>query len=137
MEPIGATEHEQPKLPFGRGVVTVGEHMPESPSVPAEIRRLEDAEIRITWTDGHVGTYPNRYLRAACQCAQCRGAQTAVNIADDIRALEIEPVGRYAIGIRWSDGHGTGIYTWSLLREICPCSVCESGGGGCGHVRPR
>jgi DUF971 family protein len=27
-------------------------------------------------------------------------------------------MGSYAIGIRFSDGHDSGIYTWTWLREI-------------------
>jgi DUF971 family protein len=26
-------------------------------------------------------------------------------------------VGSYAVQIRWSDGHDTGIYTWQNLRD--------------------
>jgi DUF971 family protein len=29
-------------------------------------------------------------------------------------------VGNYAIRIRFSDGHDTGIYSWAYLREIDP-----------------
>ncbi|MCP4067565.1 MAG: DUF971 domain-containing protein, partial [Phycisphaeraceae bacterium] len=31
-----------------------------------------------------------------------------------------EPVGNYAIRIRFSDGHSSGIYAWSYLRSIEP-----------------
>ncbi|MFI5304933.1 MAG: hypothetical protein ACHQYP_09090 [Nitrospiria bacterium] len=24
----------------------------------------------------------------------------------------------------WSDGHSTGIYSFDLLRKICPCESC-------------
>ncbi len=36
----------------------------------------------------------------------------------DIDVVGADPVGRYAIRIRFSDGHATGLYTWTLLREI-------------------
>ena len=26
--------------------------------------------------------------------------------------------------LTWSDGHGTGIYRFDFLREICPCEKC-------------
>jgi len=29
-------------------------------------------------------------------------------------------VGNYAIRIDWSDDHGSGIYSFQYLREICP-----------------
>lgn len=35
----------------------------------------------------------------------------------------VEPVGHYALRIRFNDGHDTGIYTWSYLRGLC-----ETGG---------
>lgn len=36
----------------------------------------------------------------------------------------IEAVGNYALLLRWSDGHDTGIWGWSRLRELCPCEAC-------------
>ena len=45
-------------------------------------------------------------------------------------AESIKPVGNYAISIAYSDGHGTGIYRYDFLREICPCEQC----GGVGDV---
>lgn len=35
-----------------------------------------------------------------------------------LTAIGAELVGRYAIRIRFSDGHDTGIYSWSCLREL-------------------
>jgi DUF971 family protein len=35
-----------------------------------------------------------------------------------VHPLKIEPVGRYAIQIDWSDGHSTGIYPFRRLREL-------------------
>ena len=29
-----------------------------------------------------------------------------------------EPVGRYALRIRFDDGHDTGLYTWPYLRQL-------------------
>ena len=37
----------------------------------------------------------------------------------DIHAERIDPVGSYAIQIRWSDGHDTGLYSWRYLYELC------------------
>ena len=31
---------------------------------------------------------------------------------------EIEPVGNYAVVLRFDDGHDTGIYSWDLLYEL-------------------
>jgi DUF971 family protein len=35
-------------------------------------------------------------------------------------------VGTYGIRIRWSDGHGTGIYTFEILRALCGCPRCSA-----------
>ena len=37
---------------------------------------------------------------------------------EDVHPLKIQPVGRYAIQIDWSDGHSTGIYSFSRLRAL-------------------
>lgn len=42
----------------------------------------------------------------------------------NIDLQQIEQLGSYALQFFWSDGHSTGIYTWSLLREACPCAIC-------------
>ncbi|HYO67017.1 MAG TPA: DUF971 domain-containing protein, partial [Archangium sp.] len=31
---------------------------------------------------------------------------------------QVQPVGNYALTFVFSDGHGTGIYPWKLLREM-------------------
>jgi len=38
--------------------------------------------------------------------------------------MHLEPVGNYAIAFSWKDGHDTGIYTFRLLRGLCPCEDC-------------
>ena len=98
---------------------------------PVEIRRVEDREIHVTWSDGHRSVFPNKVLRERCPCAGCVHELTGQRLLDprsvrpDIRAEEIALVGRYAIRVRWSDGHATGIYTFRKLREWCPCEACR------------
>ncbi len=66
----------------------------------------------------------NRDVRAACQCAACVEEYTGEQLLDpstipsDIQAKSITPLGNYAVSIAWSDGHGSGIFTWDRLREI-------------------
>jgi len=42
------------------------------------------------------------------------------NYAKPLSALSAELVGNYALRIDWSDEHGSGIYSFQYLREICP-----------------
>ena len=94
-----------------------------------EVRRLpEEGRLRLTWSDGHAAEYDYDYLRGWCPCAGCQG-HTALKIRfqappQPVTAESIKPVGNYAISIAFSDGHGTGIYRYELLRGICPCGRC-------------
>ncbi len=94
---------------------------------PEEIGQAGPAELRIRWRDGHESLYPVRTLRLACRCAHCVEEMTgrplldASRVPEDVRPLRLWPIGRYAVQIAWSDGHDTGIYTFELLRSLCPC----------------
>lgn len=101
---------------------------------PLEIERLGDHGLRIAWDDGHVSTFTNFELRWCCSCALCVDELTGVrrlrreDIAADIRPTALELVGHYAVHITWSDGHAAGIYTFTRLRDSCPCQGCRRAG---------
>jgi len=62
-------------------------------------------------------------LRVLSPSAEVQGhsPEQRVTVAGkkDVAISRIEPVGNYAIRIVFDDGHETGIYTWSYLRELC------------------
>ncbi len=97
---------------------------------PTEIRREGKTHIVVTWADGHISNFTNHGLRAGCQCASCVDEWSREPILDpnsipaDIYADEIQVVGSYAVQPSWSDGHTTGIYSFTLLRRLCPCEEC-------------
>src|SRR3989304_5016230 len=35
--------------------------------------------------------------------------------------VSLEAVGNYALLPVWADGHRYGIYSWDMLRRLCPC----------------
>ena len=80
-------------------------------------------ELRILWPGGPEVTIPAVRLRDLCPCAGCVEEGTGRKMLDpatipaDIRPVDVQAVGNYAIQIHWSDGHSTGIYTWQVLRE--------------------
>ena len=43
----------------------------------------------------------------------------------DVAPRGIQPVGRYAIQISWSDGHDTGIYPFERLRGLADDGLLE------------
>ena len=91
---------------------------------PTRIESFPNSEIGVVWADGHESYFRGYDLRCACTCAMCVEETTGRPLLDrttvprDVRAEEIHRVGRYGIGIRWSDGHDTGIYAFTRLRAI-------------------
>jgi DUF971 family protein len=95
---------------------------PQDKRVPKAIRRRPGG-LEIDWGgDGNIAFVPARALRLACPCAGCIDEMTRRKILDpatvpaDVSVESMELVGAYGLKIRWSDGHGTGIYTFELLR---------------------
>ncbi len=84
----------------------------------------------IDWADGHKGVYPHDVLRGYCPCAGCQGHSGEIRFLetrDDQREIEdFETVGTYALGIKWFDGHASGIYSFKYLRWLCQCDACRS-----------
>jgi DUF971 family protein len=90
--------------------------------VDIEIQRTTD--VRITYADGEVLKVTVETLRAICPCATCRGWRERGEDAwprpghpATITVAGAELVGAWGLSIRWSDGHDTGIYAWSVLRD--------------------
>ena len=44
---------------------------------------------------------------------------------DPNRAKDVHLVGRYAVGVTWSDDHGS-IFPFERLRRDCPCGDCAA-----------
>jgi DUF971 family protein len=100
--------------------------------VPYAINRRDDG-LLIEWDQaGHEALYPARALRLACPCAACVEEMTGRPLLDqasvgaDVRPVSVALVGGYGLRVQWSDGHGTGIYTFERLRRSCPCKVCRT-----------
>ncbi len=91
---------------------------------PKEVDTKDAHVTVITWDDGKVARYPNRYLRSMCPCAQCVNEVTGermVNVETidpEVRIMGVAPVGRYALHFQWSDGHGTGLYSFDTLQKL-------------------
>ncbi len=85
--------------------------------------RNETKEVLVKWADGHTSTIPVKRLRGYCPCAECQGHGGDQYVFIENKAagiFECEPVGRYAIHFKFSDGHSTGIFRWEHLRKLDP-----------------
>jgi DUF971 family protein len=80
-------------------------------------------ELVIVWDDGKAASLPIPYLRGWCACAACQGHQKKVRYhpaPDTVQLEAMWEVGAYALGLRFSDGHDTGIYRWTWMRLLAP-----------------
>ena len=90
--------------------------------------------LDLEWRDGHATSYDATTLRWLCPCAFCRGEagmpgwldSNPTLTPDQTRLIDVALVGGYAIAPSWADGHHTGYYTYTLLRERCPCPECTA-----------
>jgi DUF971 family protein len=95
-------------------------------SSPTVIRRSDPTRVEIEWSDGWKSVFTAAELRGLCPCAQCVSETTGRRMIDpgsvppDLRQSELAMVGNYAISMRFSDGHHTGIYTFEYLRRNDP-----------------
>jgi len=98
----------------------------ESDADPAPLRigRRDPSRLVLEWRDGAVSELSAAALRRACPCARCVHEVTGAllldprSIPDDLQHEHVELVGRYALGLRFADGHQTGIFTWRHLRRL-------------------
>ena len=51
-----------------------------------------------------------------------------------LTGVDAELVGTYAVRIRFSDGHDTGIYSWDYLQSIDPAASPRPDEGGQDHA---
>ena len=87
---------------------------------------LDHDEIGLTicWQDGHEQLIGSRDLRLNCRCAACRDEMSGAaildpsNVPQSIKPTRIWSLGNYALGLAFSDGHSTGIYTFKALRAM-------------------
>ena len=91
-------------------------------AVPTEITLHQSSRVlEIAFNDGKVFRLPCEFLRVYSPSAEVRGhgpGQEVLQVGKmDVEILSVDPVGNYAIQLRFSDGHDTGIYSWDLLYE--------------------
>lgn len=108
--------------------VTGGASFAADQTTPADLKlKRAEQELRITWKDGRTSVYSAAKLRKNCPCATCRTERekqsaTALTILkrspEDLKLVDAQLVGHYAIQLFWSDGHDTGIFDFRYLRSL-------------------
>jgi DUF971 family protein len=84
----------------------------------------DQQRVLLTWDDGARTEVSGQKLRQNCPCAECVDEWTRQRTLDpakvpaDTKLLSMRPVGNYAVAFQFSDAHQTGIFNWSLLKQL-------------------
>lgn len=113
---------------------------------PRRIDLKKNRGLTIEWADGSTSYFSIAYLRRMSPSAEARElrkelARNPLTVLPSsgrggdgrgggLVAESAELVGNYAIRVRFSDGHDTGIYSWRYLREIDPGADAPRAGQG-------
>ena len=90
---------------------------------PVEIRlRSPEKILSVTFDNGEVFDLPAEYLRVESPSAEVQGhggeEKKIVAGRRHVGILELEPVGNYAVRIKFDDLHDSGLYSWKYLYEL-------------------
>lgn len=101
---------------------------PNAAVLNLDLKKTES--LTVSFADGKTAVFPLTMLRARCPCALCKTAREEQmkkrslltilpgNYAGQISVVKAHLVGNYALQIDWSDNHGSGIYSFTYLREL-------------------
>ena len=117
--------------------------------------------LEVAFDNGERFRFPCEYLRVESPSAEVQGhgpgQRVLVPGKKNVNIAAIEPIGNYAVQLRFDDGHDTGLYSWDLFytlgtnqdelwqgylarieaagasRDIDSTTQPPKTGGGCGH----
>ena len=93
------------------------------PAWPQELRLGEaGTRLAVRFEDGASYTLSAEFLRVESPSAEVKGhgpgQEVTVAGKRHVKIARIEPVGNYAVRLVFSDGHSTGLYSWSYIERL-------------------
>ncbi|HUS24785.1 MAG TPA: DUF971 domain-containing protein [Candidatus Binatia bacterium] len=90
---------------------------------PARLQlRRQSRVLDVSYADGTRYTLPFEYLRVFSPSAEVRGHSggepALVPGKREVTVEGLDAVGQYAVRLRFSDGHDTGLYSWDVLEDL-------------------
>lgn len=90
---------------------------------PIELRLHKDRKaLAVKFDAGQSFELPAEYLRVRSPSAEVQGHSPAerrlVSGKREVKILEVQPVGNYAVRLVFDDLHSTGIFSWDYLFEL-------------------
>ncbi|MDX1506706.1 MAG: DUF971 domain-containing protein [Woeseiaceae bacterium] len=84
--------------------------------------RTKSRLLVVTFEDGASFEFDFEYLRVHSPSAEVKGhgpgQETLQTGKENVAITAVDPVGHYAVRLVFDDGHASGLYTWSYLREL-------------------
>jgi len=84
--------------------------------------RRADRVLSVAFDDGRSFELAAEYLRVMTPSAADRGHGAGQGRTVDgkrgVGIADLSPVGAYAVRIKFTDGHDTGLYTWDELHRL-------------------
>lgn len=101
--------------------------MPDPHPLRLDLQRT--VGLTIEWSDGPTSFFPIALLRRLSPSADAKALRQEIaanpltvlpasKTSAPLSALSAELVGNYALRIRFSDGHDTGLFSWPYLRSL-------------------
>ena len=103
--------------------------MKNPPVLIKKIYQKDNFTFTVDWSDGVSDDYRLSALQKQCSCALCYDPATGKQrnqidqIDNDVRAVYIKSVGRYALRIQYTSGCSKGIYSFAMLRTCSKSSI--------------
>ncbi|MEP3248438.1 MAG: DUF971 domain-containing protein [Sneathiella sp.] len=90
---------------------------------PVEIRlKKEEKILCISFADGHDFQFPAELLRVESPSAEVQGHNPSqkqiIPGRRHVGIMSLEPVGNYAVRLKFDDLHDTGLFSWSYLYRL-------------------
>jgi DUF971 family protein len=78
--------------------------------------------LEVAFDNGETFRLPAEYLRVNSPSAEVQGhgpgQKVLVSGKAHVNISAVEPVGSYAVLLRFDDGHASGIYSWDVLYAL-------------------
>ena len=96
-----------------------------TPSAPRRVDLVVHGSSRVlevAFADGARFRIPFELMRVYSPSAEVRGHGPGQEVLQtgkrEVRILDLEPVGHYAVKPTFSDGHDSGLFTWEYLYHL-------------------
>ncbi|MBD2857511.1 DUF971 domain-containing protein [Spongiibacter sp. KMU-158] len=92
-------------------------------AAPSQIKlHKKSRELELIYSSGEAYRLSCEFLRVHSPSAEVRGHGKGQEVLQtgkiNVEITDIIPTGNYALQLVFSDGHNSGIYSWSYLKEL-------------------